>query len=140
MRQDRIRAALGAVPGVQPDAAQAWNLHFDGPIDLLRPRDDDVRRAGDDVRRAHTGKGDARLLADRAVPPVAADQVAGAHPVRALRSAYLDGHCLLVLGQPDELVPTPYLDAEFPCAFLQHLLQTLLRYAQAIHGIGVQFG
>src|SRR5581483_5968686 len=87
---------------------------------------------------AGTGEVDAGQLADRAPGAVAAGQVPGAQPPRAVRRGEFDGDAVRVLAESGQLGAAAYLGAQFRGPLGQHGLGEQLRFPARAERAGVQ--
>lgn len=122
--------------GVRPKAhARLGQVEFPGGGIQQRVGDDGVSRAGGEAVVGGAGEGDAGLLADRAVAAVRSDQVPSADPVGALRGSDVEGDGVVVLVQGGQFVPAADLDAQFPGALFEYLLDTRLRNLEGVQRV-----
>ena len=90
-----------------------------------------------DLRVRGAGERDAGQVAHTAAGAVAADEVAGGHPMLPVRPAHVRGHGGVVLAQRDDLLSAADLGAELAGAFVEDALEQRLRERQRLHrGIG----
>ena len=139
-----------SVGSVDPRANTPRSVRCEAEADPAHPGDVDVavlehgHRLGHgdlgqplDLRVGGAGERDAGQVAHPAAGAVAADEVAGGHPVRPVRAAHVRGHRGVVLAQPDHLVAAADLGAELAGELVEHALELRLRERQRLHrGIG----
>ena len=106
------------------DVAVLEHGHRLGHGDLGQPLNLWVRDAGER---------DAGQVAHPAARPVAADEVAGGHPVGPVRAAHVRGHRGVVLAQPDHLLAAADLGAELAGELVEEALESRLRERQRLH-------
>ena len=110
------------------DVAVVEYGHRLGHGDLGEPLDLWVRGAGER---------DAGQVAHPAARAVAADEVAGGHPMLPVRPAHVRGHRGLVLAQPDHLLSAADLGAELAGELREQALESRLWERHRLHrGIG----